>query len=360
MSAVAEVDTLLENVAACPACGSPELRELPVRNLNSRSPERIAQMTEALGGDFFTKQRISICGGCGHVLQTTRPKGESLQRIYDRFAEAVSKVTPTDGNMYEYLLKENPKDYVDMAAKSLEFLDEHGLVEGVRSVLELRTYGGGLLAMLRERGVEHVEGAYIQDFDASLARRVFGIERLDPFSFARPVSDYTPERASYDLIVSYEALTHSLDPVGLLRFVRDHLSERGVAVLLREPNTPAYRPYQPLEVVFNNFHMNLLTPSSIERLVGRAEGLAVEMYDEHHRDYVKPLYLNLVLRRGAPPAVSASPYDEAYYRAWIAEDAAGRRQTVSGVRRRLRRIGEPLGAALRDEIAPAVRARLGR
>ena len=124
-------------------------------------------------------------------------------------------MTPTSETAVEYFLAENSKDYVQMPAKALKFLDEHGLLDGVESALELRTYGGGLLAILRERGVAHVEGGYIQEFDGELARRLFGIENLTQFSFAQAPSSSRPPRAEYDLILGYEALTHP-DPVGLL------------------------------------------------------------------------------------------------------------------------------------------------
>ena len=87
-------------------------------------------------------------------------------------------------------------------------------LDGVESALELRTYGGGLLAILRERGVAHVEGGYIQEFDGALARRLFGIENLTPFSFAQAPSEFEPSRRQYDLILGYEALTPLPGPGG--------------------------------------------------------------------------------------------------------------------------------------------------
>jgi hypothetical protein len=348
-------------LSECPLCGSLVLEALPVRNLNSRDEARIEHMRERLGGDFFVQQRLSICRDCNFVFQSTRPVPEDLEKLYAIFSETVSKVTPRPETMLEYVLKENSKDYVHMPAESLRILDRLGVLEGADYALEVRTYGGSLLALLRERGIGHVEGAYIQEFDAQAARRMFGIERLVPFSFARPIREFQPERDSYDLIVTYEGLTHTPDPVGFLRWIRDHLSEKGAAVLFREPDTPAYRRYQPLEIVFNNFHMNLLTGSSIEALVAAAGGLRATLHCDYHPGYAQPLYRNVVLERDDAATPELRPrgdgYDASFYRSWIAADDSPRKRRLSGMRRRLTRLLEPAAATVREEVAVTLRRR---
>ena len=57
----------------------------------------------------------------------------------------------------------------------------------------------------------------------------------------------------------------------------------------------------PLEIVFNNFHMNLLTRDTLVGLVGRAGGLSVEVHDDYHPSFASPLYLDAVLRFGPAP-----------------------------------------------------------
>jgi len=353
---VVELDT-------CPLCGSTELESLPVRNLNSRDPARVERMRERFGSEFFVQQRLSICARCNNVFQSSRPTPAALQMLYDSFAETVSKVTPRSENMFEYVFKDNPKDYVHMAAESLEFLDRLDLVDMTNSVLEIRTYGGGLLGLLRERGVSHCEGAYIQEFDREMARRIFEIEELVPFTFTRPIDEFIPARERYDLIVTYEGLTHSPDPVRFLRWIGDHLAERGSAVLFREPDTPAYRRYQPLEVVFNNFHMNLLNRRVAESLIKHAGGLRASLDEDYHPDYARPLYLNIVLTASGTDAsapISGPCYDAHFYRSWIAEDATPRRRALSNARRRLVRLTEPVYVGMRDEIAASLAARLAR
>jgi hypothetical protein len=351
---IATTDELVD-LEACPLCGSSGLEELPVRNLNSRSPARIEQLRRVVGSDFFVGQRISICQDCGLVFQSTRPRPEPLERLYANFAASVSKITPTAESMFEYIFVENAQDYIHAPAKSLAFLDEHGLLEGVESALELRTYGA-LLGLLKERGVTHTEGLYVQEFDADLARRVFGVDELRPFSFARPIEDYRPARDEYDLIVAHEGITHSLDPVGFLRGIRDHLSERGKAVLFREPNTPEYRRYMPLEMVFNNFHMNLLTEPTARALVARAGGLSVDVFKERHPSFAKALYLDLVLRRreGDSEAAADGRYGASYYRSWITWDARPERKPIRAARRSLARLGGQMGEAVKAEFKPVV------
>ena len=152
-------DSLTERVTVCPLCGSERLQELPARNLNSRDPKRAQRLEELVQDDFFLDQKISICSDCSYVFQSVRPVPEGLERLYANFAGTVAKVTPTSETAVEYFLAENSKDYVQMPAKALKFLDEHGLFDAVESALDLRTYGGGLLPILRERGVAHVAGS---------------------------------------------------------------------------------------------------------------------------------------------------------------------------------------------------------
>ena len=60
------------------------------------------------------------------MFQSVRPVPEGLERLYANFAGTVAKVTPTSETAVEYFLAENSKDYVQMPAKALKFLDEHG------------------------------------------------------------------------------------------------------------------------------------------------------------------------------------------------------------------------------------------
>jgi hypothetical protein len=365
-AAIAERTGELERVEACPLCGGERLEELAVANLNGRDPARRDRLAEHVGGDFFAGQRLSFCHGCGHVFQSTRPTPEALQRLYDVFATTVAKVTPTEDNMFEYFLKENSQDYVHGPAKALEFLDCLGVVERTRSALEIRTYGGALVAMLRERGVDHVEAGVLQEFDAQMGRRVFGLDGFKPFTFTQPIGDFRPARDEYDLIVSYEALTHSPDPSATLRWIRERLSDDGVAVLFREPDTPAYRRYQPLSVVFNNFHMHLLNRDTARKLVARAGGLSLEVHEERHPGYVTPLHLNLVLRRspgGEPDADGPAELGLDYYRSWAGWETTPGRRMAWEAGRRLTHLSQPIAESLREEARGAVaalRARLGR
>ena len=350
-------ESLVEHVSACPLCGSERLQELAARNLNSRDPARAARLADLVQSDFFLEQKLSICRDCSHVFQSTRPVPEGLERLYAHFAGAVAKVTPTPATTVEYFLAENSKDYVQMPAKALKFLDRHGLLNGVDSALELRTYGGGLLAILRERGVSHTEGGYIQEFDAEMARRVFGIEHLAPFSFARPPSEFEPARPKYDLILGYEALTHSPYPLDLLSWIHDRLAPGGKAVLFWEPNTPAYRQFMPLEMVFNNFHMNLLTRDTLEGLIKRVGGLDLELHEDFHPSFAPPLYLNAVLRPkpggdGRQPAATKGRYDEAYYESWLNWDTHPVLRPAGKVGRGVRRLARSAVRSVGAEVGP--------
>jgi len=326
----------IERIAYCELCGSDRLESLPVANILSRAGGDGDTVVAALGGEAFPlEQAIAVCEACDLVFQVQRPNERGLELLYERFATALGKETPTSEHMLEYVLKVNAKDYVHMVGSSLEFLDREKLLDGVDSVLELRTFGGGLVGLLRERGVEHCEAAYIQDFDAEAARRIYGVDALEPFSFAHGLSGFHPRRERYDLIVAYEALTHARSIPELLDWLADHLEPAGKAVLFREPDTPAYREYFPLEIVFNNFHMHLLDGTRLQALFEEDRRFDVEGRQEQHPGFATPLYLTLVLRPtldGVPkisiPGAGQS-FGAAFYRSWIARD-----------RSRLRRIGE--------------------
>ena len=159
-------DSLTERVTACPLCGSERLQELPARNLNSRDPKRAARLEELVQDDFFLDQKISICGDCSYVFQSVRPVPEGLERLYANFADRREGDADL-GDGGRVLPRGELQGLRPDAAKALKFLDEHGLLDGVESALELRTYGGGLLAILRERGVAHVEVATSRSSTAS-------------------------------------------------------------------------------------------------------------------------------------------------------------------------------------------------
>jgi len=351
--AKAEAGARIERVECCPLCGSERLKSLRVANLVSRAGADRDTVVAALGGETFPlEQTIAVCEACDLVFQVQRPDERGLELLYERFATALGKETPTSEHMLEYVVKVNAKDYVQTVASSLEFLDRESLLDGVNSVLELRTFGGGLVGLLQERGVEYCEAAYIQDFDAQAARRIYGVEALEPFSFAHGLGPFRSRRERYDLIVAYEALTHSRSIPELLDWLADHLEPGGAAVLFREPDTPAYREYFPLEIVFNNFHMHLLDGTRLHALFEEDRRFHVEGRQERHPGFATPLYLTLVLR----PALDATPeisvpgagqsFDAAFYRSWIARD-----------RSRLRRLGERTARMAARKGRAAVRGR---
>ena len=351
----------LERVAACPSCGAADLDPLPTRNLNSRDAQRTQRLRAHLDDDFFVHQQLAVCRGCDLVFQEVRPTAQALQGLYDHFAAAVAKVTPTPETAVHYLLVDNPQDYVHGVSRALAFLDRIGATDGVRSVLELRTYGGGLAALLQERGVPHVEAAYIDDFDASMAQRLYGLDRLTGFSFAAPIDDVVVERERYDLIVAYEGLTHSRDPRAFVAWLAAHLEPGGRAVLLREPNTPEYRKILPLEMVFNNFHMNLLTPASAVALVRGATDLPCRLYPDHHPAHPYPLNLNIVIGDVAaggeevPHEHRAHPHE--WWMGWIRAERHAVRSNVIRVRRAGARVAAPLAQAVRRELGALTRRR---
>lgn len=303
--------------------------------MNARDPERIHEFARLLGSPFFTEQSLAICLSCDHLFQVRRPTPDGLVQLYAAFANTLGKIAPSEDNMIEYLLRYNPKDYVTAVARSVAFLDHHHLLDDVSSSLEIRTYGGALTAILKERGVAHCEAAYMSDFDAKLAQRVFGVSHLHPFSYANDLTDLLPSLPTYDLIVMYEGLTHSRDPLQVIRWLRNHLSENGRAVLFREPNTPAYRRYFPLEIVFNNFHLHLFSKATIGTAIEQVGGLQGELCDDYHQSYPSPLYVTVILRKGKrdredreelTSAGSPGPrYGLRFYGSWIARDKSRRR-----------------------------------
>ena len=359
----------LERVETCPICAGRERVELPTPNLNSRDAARSARLRAALGDDFFVHQRIAFCLGCDHVFQHLRPTDWALGRLYDRFAKAVAKVTPSAEQMVHYLLVDNAQDYVHFAAKTEHFLDRVGALDGARSALEIRTYGGSLCALLRERGVEHVEAAHISDFDAAMARSLFGLEHTVPFSYAEPIEQFSPCLERYDLIVLSEGLTHSKDPAALLGWLGERLAPGGTVLLQREPNTPRYRRLFSLAAVFNNFHMNLLNLRTLDALLSRSTDLPHTFAPEWHPNYAHPLYVNVLIGAGAEQArarhLALEPADEQrypldYYRSWIRWEADPGLATALKIGRAVSRISSALGKSVRDEVPSGAVERIRR
>jgi SAM-dependent methyltransferase len=186
---------------------------------------------------------------------------------------------------------------------------------------------------------------------------LFGLSTLTPFSFVDPIEEFRPRHDRYDLIVMYEGLTHSRDPRAVIRWLRSHLEPGGVAVLLREPNTPQYRRYFPLSVVFNNFHYGLFTEATIRRLI-ESEGLACEFHDERHDSFPDPLYLNVIIRDGGERSATGrrveAPVREEFYRSWVREENNRIVQSIVNTRRGLNHLFGPVVRAIGKRLMSAI------
>jgi hypothetical protein len=328
----------IEKVRSCPLCGGTDLHRLAVPNLNSRDPALTNALAQLVGGDWFVRQQLSLCQGCGHLFQSSRPTQAGLAALYTHFAAALGK-QPLSGNApLRAILLDNKKDYVDLPARSFRFIEQHGLIDGAKSLLELRTYAGVLPALLREAGLDHVEVGALQDFDRASAGQLFAIDRVVDFRYSSSLNELQVERERYDLIVMYEGLTHARDPIESLRWLRDRLAPQGAAVLFREPNTPAYRSDFPLEIVFNNFHMHLFSRTTLSYAVHAADGLTVDIHEETHPQFDAPLYLTAILRRGDHPPVSVDARQELrFYERWQQRDGSRVRRLGHRVRRSAKR-----------------------
>jgi hypothetical protein len=156
---------------------------------------------------------------------------------------------------------------------------------------------------------------------------VFGLEHVSVFGFDAPLAEAPLARDRYDLIVLHEVLTHSPDPHAVLDWVDERLAAGGRAVFYREPDTPAYRPYQPLEIVFNNFHLNLFSAASLARLIAGDGRFSARLYDDTHPSYTTPVYVNVVAERGNGDVSPAPPvHPPAFYDSWLARDRSAVRR----------------------------------
>jgi hypothetical protein len=325
----------IETSKECPICSSKDFKNLEVTSSFANSANKRELLSAVLNGNFFERQSLAVCSNCTHLFQLNHPSPTQLQSLYDH----AHKIFPTHphrdhhgSNYFTFLLSNKSPHYTIDLMRRFQFMKELSLLENLNSVIEFRTFGG-TLALLREMGVAHIEGAYNQEFDRDFCKAIYGLTQLHEFSYAKPIKEFKSQLQEYDLILGFEFLTHSPDIKSYISWIEDHLAPNGSAVLFVENNVPNYRKYHKLTTSFNNFHMNFLNRHTLGLAIEKHPNLEAFYFPGLHpifkRSHDEPHYMHVVIRRrGAAEIpelrkrkqVERKIYRADYYESWIRRD----------------------------------------
>jgi len=311
----------------CPACRSHDLVDVDLTtNLTDEHKKLI-------GDDVIWEADYAYCRRCEMMFARNRQDANEAVDYYAAFPDIEKR---------SYTVYPPPQQFIDaqeaFSNRFLGTLDGAGLLKPGISVLNIRCEYGVHLAALKQRfGIDEVYG--LDHFETNLryARDDLGLEHLDildPYTIAIPF-----ERKRYDLILANHQITHALDPVALMRHLRDHVSDDGCVVFYNElDHVGLFDQRKMYRRGVISYHKQLLTRNSLENLC-RLSGFAPTFLD-HDRVGIKwASGRESMVVAGRPaqpidPAEAAPPASDSLYDAYLrGRDAHAPIGLVARVRR---------------------------
>jgi len=249
-------EAALENVDACPLCGSEQFRTT------------------------FEEPPYSVrrCERCGMGWASPRFDQERLEEIY-KSENYWRSASPKVQGYTDYRADE--RLYLDTFRKRMRFVGRHGSPSG-RS-LDVGCAAGFFMAAARESGFE-AHGLEISETIASHARERFGFDTIHIGTLQS--APYPP--GHFDLITMWDVVEHVVDPVALLVKARELLRPGGLLVIetqdidSRFARTlgPRWHHYKHEEHIYH------FTPSTVRTLLARAGFDVVKLTHRYGGKYV--------------------------------------------------------------------------
>ncbi|MGI9490547.1 MAG: class I SAM-dependent methyltransferase [Geminicoccaceae bacterium] len=251
----------------CPACDSQELRDVDLEtNLTSQHKALIGQAV-------MWEASYASCPQCELMFARNRQEQGEIDAYYAAFA-AIEK--------RKYTVYPLPEEFIELQSAFSERLigklRDAQLISPDISVLNIRCECGIHLEKLRdEYDIKDVYGLDYFESNLRHAREKLGLNNV---GMLEPYLDELPfGQKKFDLILANHLLTHALDPMGLLRLLRDRLSPGGAIVFYNELD---HIPIMDMKKVFSrgivSYHKQLLTRASLENML-RSAGYDTEWLD---------------------------------------------------------------------------------
>ena len=221
----------------------------------SADPEVIARQSfEALAGSLIDGYDIACCRMCGFGYASDLPTQAEFDRYYagmSRYEDGVASYSTS------------PEDQA-RCRSIVDMVQSAGLDKG-SAVLDVGCATGSLLAVFKDRGFRDVEGLDPSPTCAAIALQEHEIRVL-----TGSASDVPDLSKRYGLVTLSEVLEHLLDPIQVLRDIRQVLESTGL-IMVEVPDVEGFSscakaPFQE----FSMEHVNFFSSASIASAMARA------------------------------------------------------------------------------------------
>lgn len=223
--------------------------------------------------------RVIRCDGCGLGYTSPRLRGDRIHELYEAQAYFASDAAEAFGyDDYE----RDVDAYLRTFRRKSRFITRHCPPPG--RLLEIGAAGGAFMKVMEELGYE-VSGTEVSPSMASLARRLFGFQRLQCCRLDQARFDGT----SFDLIAMFDVIEHLPDPKRELAICRGLLRPAGRLVLQTQNLESAARRllgrrWQHFKQLEHIYHFS---PATLERLLAGAGFRLLAMTRRNAGKYVR-------------------------------------------------------------------------
>jgi 2-polyprenyl-3-methyl-5-hydroxy-6-metoxy-1,4-benzoquinol methylase len=199
------------------------------------------------------KWRYLRCALCGLVSLHPRPTREELIESYKTYLP----VKPLKIAEWKWMMQ----PVVDASADLIESRTRTGR----GSLLDIGCGYGFFLREMKSRGWE------VQGIEISKTGREYATHILDIDLYSEPLETLSLPENSFDVVTLFYLIEHILNPLDLMRTVKQILKPRGL-VLLRWPHTtPIVRMLGPLasklDLYHTPYHIYDFAPKTVQKLL---------------------------------------------------------------------------------------------
>jgi SAM-dependent methyltransferase len=240
---------------SCPVCGSREARELFPAHVDYARLDGFAYASRKR--PEYMHFRLVLCEACDLLYASPAPARAALEQAYDVAAFDASEESRYAAQTYAGFLPEICRSLPDRAG-----------------ALDIGTGDGAFLSQLVAQGFTEVQGvepsaAPIAAAEPALRERI----RHAPFR----AEDFQAEQ--FRLVTCFQTLEHVFDPLQLCREAL-RITKRGGAFFIVCHNRRALlaRMLGRRSPIFDIEHLQLFSPESVRRLLGRAGFQRVDVH----------------------------------------------------------------------------------
>ncbi len=213
------------------------------------------------------KIRVEICLGCGFAYLNPRMTALEYMKYYRDGYQASRHLLHDYDEAVARLLKK--KSY-EQKKKHLSFFD--GFITDKTRVFEIGAGWGTFLKVIQDAYQGQVKGLEISSLAARVAREHYKLPIIES-TFETYLLE-RKEKETFDFILMHHVLEHFLNPLQILRDVKELLSPNGL-LYIAVPNLSA--PDEALSKFFRIEHCSYWYPRTLEKILKKAGYTIIKM-----------------------------------------------------------------------------------